>query len=251
MRKIYKPEIFYSDDVDFAAMAAGILFEHFEKATNPLVSFPTGSTPQDTYKELIARYADRRDIWDNMRYLCLDDYAGLPEDDERLFKNWLGQMLLDPLDIKHRILFNSAATDTDDEAANMQDYLDENGPVDVMILGLGGNGHLAFNEPDSAFDSPTRLVDLAQDTIESNARYWGGDISRVPHQGYTLGLGDIMKAKKVFLLVTGEGKADILDKAMNGEITEAVPASILQNHPNVTIIADKSALFKFKGPKHG
>ena len=73
----------------------------------------------------------------------------------------------------------------------------------------------------------------------------------MPHQGYTLGLGDIMKAKKVFLLVTGEGKADILDKAMNGEITEAVPASILQNHPNVTIIADKSALFKFKGPKHG
>lgn len=236
------PDIVETRDEDFAETAAGILFEAFSKAQNPLVSFPTGSTPQDTYRVLVEQYANRRDIWDNLRYLCLDDYAGLPENDERLFKNWLGRQLLDPLNIQSRTTFNSAATDTLTETQRMQDYLGEHGPVDIMILGLGSNGHLAFNEPGSAFDSRARLVDLAQSTIESNARYWGGDTNLVPHTGYTLGLGDIMKAKKVFLLVTGESKAGILDKAMNGAITESVPASILQRHPNVTVIADKSAL---------
>lgn len=246
-----KHEIICTTDDDFAEVAAGILFEAFSKANNPLVSFPTGTTPQDTYKALVQKYEDCRDVWDNLRYLCLDDYAGLPETDERLFKNWLGRELLDPLGIKNRITFNSAATETQAEAQHIQSYLDQHGPVDIMILGLGSNGHLAFNEPGSDFDSATRLVDLTQSTIESNARYWGDDIRRVPRTGYTLGLGDIMKARKVFLLITGAGKADILDKTLNGEITKDIPASILQNHPNLTIIADKSALMKKEDPRYG
>jgi len=231
-----------NDGNDFAETAALLFWQELEQTNHFKVCLPTSTTPLGMYHYLATNFARRQDAWERMHYVALDEYIGLPPEDERLFQNWLDRELFSRINLpqQNRTVFDSNAREPDQEAARIESWLTENGPLDAAFLGLGTNGHIAFNEPGSPFDSITRVVDLSPETRESNAHYWG-DIERVPTQAFTLGLKNIMEARQVILLVAGAHKAQILNEALNSAVTENIPASILQQHPALTIIADNDA----------
>ena len=133
--------------------------------------------------------------------------------------------------------------DSEAECSHYEEVIASIGGVDLQLLGLGHNGHIGFNEPDSAFAQTTHCVDLTESTIEANKRFFAS-ADDVPRQAYTMGIGTIMRAKKILLIVNGEAKADIVAKAFFGPVTPEVPASILQLHNDVVIVGDKAALSK-------
>jgi len=238
-----------ANEAAFAANAADLFVAAFEACLSehqggrgPLVVLPTGNTPLGMYRELIARHGHRQDLWQNLRFLALDEYAGLDPDDERLFYGWVSRTFLDPAGVpqNNRMRFNSNARNPQDEIARIDQWLQENGPIDLAVLGLGTNGHIAFNEPGSDFTQATHHVTLTKDTLDANAKYWGG-VDRVPKTAYTLGLGQLSAARRTILLVNGAHKASILNRVLHGEISQDVPATYLRQQHGVTILADKAA----------
>jgi glucosamine-6-phosphate deaminase len=237
------------DDTDFAARAADLFIAALETCLKgrkdgkgPLVVLPTGNTPLGMYRELIARYGQRQDLWQNLRFLALDEYAGLEPDDARLFYGWVSRAFLDPAGVppQNRLCFNSNAANPHDEIARVDQWLKDNGPIDIAVLGLGTNGHIAFNEPGSAFHQAAHAVTLTQDSITANAKYWGGE-NHVPKHAYTLGLGQLSAARQTILLVNGAHKATILKRVLHGDISTDVPATYLRQQAGVTILADRAA----------
>lgn len=238
-----KPAIKIAEnDDDFAALAAAQVVEKLEQAENPLLVLPTGNTPLGMYRVLLDQYGHRRALWGRVRFLELDEYHGLGPDDPRLFQGWLARVFLDAAGIapERRVVFQSDAADPDAEIARIENWIAQNGPIDLAVLGLGGNGHIAFNEPGTPFDRRTHLVTLTDDTATANAQYWGG-IDRVPKTAFTLGLGTIALARHTIMLVNGAHKAGILHRVLTGDVTPDVPATYLRHQQNVTIIADRKS----------
>ncbi len=237
------PRILIADSEEqFARIAAQEFVSLLEGYDRPLVTLPTGMTPLGFYQALISQHSHRRDLWNVLRFTALDEYHGLPPDDERLFGTWLTRTCLDPLQITSRHFFDSQQ-DPVSEALRMDKWLQQNGPLDIAVLGLGTNGHIAFNEPGTDFDQGTHAMMLTDASIQANARYWGAE-SRVPRQGITLGLRDLAQALHTVLLVSGPGKADILAQAFKAPVSPSIPASYLQTIKNVTIVADRDAAAK-------
>jgi len=197
------------------------IVEHTLTLPEPKLILPTGSTPIGLYNELVNRQLD----WSNVTTFNLDEYIINPNHPQS-YHSFMKKHLFDRIDIYPN---NCNFPDR-----NTQAYEDIIPEIDLCILGIGSNGHIAFNEPGSSFDSVTRVVDLDKQTIEDNSRFFDS-IEDVPTQAITMGLKTIMKSKKIVLMANGKYKKDILDKAMNGEVTEDVPASILQNHNNVEV----------------
>ena len=184
---------------------------------------PTGSTPLGFYKELVYRELD----WSLVMTFNLDVYIMNPNHSQS-YQSYMRKNLLDRINI-----YPSNCNFPDRNVQVYEDRL-KGTPIDLCILGIGSNGHIAFNEPGSKFDSRTRVVDLSEQTIEDNSRFFDS-VDEVPKQAITMGLGTIMEAKKIVLMANGENKLNILNVAMNGDVTEEVPASILQNHKNVKV----------------
>lgn len=229
-----------ADNADhFADLAARCFVDILETIPQPLVTLPTGLTPQGFYQALIRDYAHRHDLWASACFVALDEYMCLPADDERLFGAWLTRACLDPLRIENRQFFQSDAP-PHAEVTRMERFLAENGPLDIAVLGLGANGHIAFNEPGTAFDKGVHLMELTPASIAANALYWGS-ADRVPQRGITMGLADLIQARHTLLLVTGAAKAPVLRAALQGPVTTDMPASYLQTIKNVTILADRDA----------
>ena len=237
------------NDNDFAIKAADLFIAALEACLKdrkdgkgPLVVLPTGNTPLGMYRELIARHGQRQDLWQNLRFLALDEYAGLEADDARLFYGWVSHAFLDPagVPLQNRLCFNSNAAKPDEEIARINQWLKDNGPIDIAVLGLGTNGHIAFNEPGSAFNQTAHTVTLTQDSITANAKYWGGE-EYVPKSAYTLGLGQLSAARHTILLVNGAHKERILERVLHGDISTNVPATYLRQQAGVTILADRAA----------
>jgi glucosamine-6-phosphate deaminase len=239
---IFQPEIMVAADNVFGRQAASVVMARLEGVSRPLIVLPTGHTPLAMYEALVDGYADHP-VWKRTRCLTLDDYAGLAPGDARLFQGWLARVFWDKMHIpqENRICFNSTAMDAAAEAARVDGWITQNGPIDVAVLGLGLNGHIGFNEPGSPFHSPTRRVALTHSSIKANAAYWGGE-DRVPRHAFTLGLGTLGRAQHIVLLVNGTHKAAILDKVLNGPVTPDIPATVLRTLPHVTIIADRAAM---------
>ncbi len=245
----FRPQIIVTESDSFGETAAGFLIERFSEALKqarmPLVVLPTGNTPLAIYKCLARDHAHRRDIWDHARFLTLDEYVGLPPGDEKLFYSWLCRAFMDRVGIpqSHRVFFHSDAPDPKAEADAMEAWVRDNGPIDIAVLGLGGNGHIGMNEPgpDSAFDSVTRLVRLTPETVRANGAYWGGE-DKVQPTALTLGLGTLAKARESVLLVNGAHKAAILRDMLNKPVATDIPATYLRTVPGVTIIADRAAM---------
>jgi len=197
------------------------IVEHTLALPEPKLILPTGSTPLSLYKELVNRQLD----WSTTTTFNLDEYVINPNHPQSYY-SFMRKNLFDKIDIYPN---NYNFPDR-----NTQAYEDKINGIDLCILGIGTNGHIAFNEPGSSFDSVTRVVDLDKQTIEDNSRFFDS-IEDVPTQAITMGLGTIMSSKKIVLMASGEHKLNIMNVAMAGEVTEDVPASILQKHNNVEV----------------
>ena len=208
---------------ELSSTVADIVEEQLKENRISRFILPTGSTPLGLYKELVSRELD----WGAVMTYNLDVYIMNP-DHPQSYQTFMRKNLFDKINIH--------PTNCQFPDRNTQSYEQrlKGIPADLCILGIGTNGHIAFNEPGSSFDSRTRVVVLDKQTIKDNSRFFDS-IEDVPTQAITMGLGTIMDSKKIVLMANGKHKKDILDKAMNGEVTEDVPASILQNHDNVEV----------------
>lgn len=230
------------DKDDLAARAFRLVEARLGGIATPHVVLPTGNTPLGLYAEAVRQRSASRLA--RASFIQLDEYLGIGANDRRSLAGWCDKVLLGPLGIpRDRLLaFDPATADPDAEAARIERAVARIG-IDLAILGLGPNGHLGFNEPESAFDSPTRAVDLTPESIASNAVYWGSEAD-VPRRAFTLGLGTLARARSTILLVSGAHKAAILARTLLDPPSPSVPATALRLLGNVTVIADRAATAK-------
>ena len=204
----------------------------------------TGSTPVGLYKLMIADYAAGKISYKDMTSINLDEYVGLPVTHPESYRAFMNRNLFDHIDIKKENTHVPDGLNPDLAAAAdaYTAYIAAH-PVDVQILGIGSNGHIAFNEPGTPFDSHTHVVTLKEGTRKDNARFFDNDIDKVPTHAVTMGLKDIMSAKFIILLANGSGKANAVKEMIKGPVSENCPASILQTHPNVLVVTDEAAAY--------
>lgn len=195
----------------------------------------TGSTPLSFYNELVNSDLD----FSEMTSINLDEYVGLAAENDQSYHHFMQENLFQYKPFKESFLPNGLATDLQAEAKHYDQIIAEH-LIDFQILGIGRNGHIGFNEPRTPFDMTTHIVDLTQDTIEANSRFFDS-MEEVPKQAISMGIHSIMQSKMVVLMAYGKDKADAINQMINGPISEALPASVLQNHPNVVVIVDEAA----------
>lgn len=230
---------------DMSLKAAKVISAQVIMKPNCVLGLATGSTPIGLYKKLVEWYNEGTLDFGDVTTVNLDEYRGLPKENDQSYDYFMHDNLFDYVNINpERInLPDGMNPDADAECARYEAVIEEAGGIDLQLLGMGHNGHIGFNEPAEAFSKMTNCVDLAESTIEANKRFFAS-ADDVPRQAYTMGIGTIMKAKKILVIVNGEGKADIVKKAFFGPVTPQVPASVLQLHPDVTVVADEAALSK-------
>lgn len=233
------------DYQDMSRKAANIIFAQIIMKPECVLGLATGSTPIGIYAQLIDWYQKGDLDFSKVSTVNLDEYRGLSHTDPQSYYYFMNEKLFSHVNIRKEATFVPDGTNPDAEAACMEyeQIIKSLGGVDLQLLGLGNNGHIGFNEPGAAFEKDTHCVTLAQSTIEANARFFDS-IEEVPTQAYTMGIRSIMQAKKILVVVNGEKKADIVARAFWGPVTPEVPASILQMHPDVTVVADAAALSK-------
>ena len=212
-----------------------------ESKKDATLGLATGSTPIGLYEEMIADHKACGTSYAEVSTFNLDEYVGLDYSSDQSYVYFMREHLFDHIDIKleNTNIENGKAADPAAECARYNALLAEN-TVDLQILGIGSNGHIAFNEPGTPFDSVTHVVDLTETTIKDNSRLFNS-IDDVPKQAFTMGLSNIMTAKKIVILANGANKAKAVYGMVHGEITEDLPASILQNHSDCTLICDEAA----------
>lgn len=213
---------------------------------NSTLGLATGSTPTDLYEEMIADYKARNFSYKNIKSYNLDEYVGISYNHPESYHKFMDTNLFDHVDINkaNTHVPDASASDLELAVKSYQEELNK-AQIDVQILGIGGNGHIGFNEPGTPFDAGVHVVDLKEETIQANSRFFDGDINLVPKQAMTMGIKDIMRAKHIILLAFGKAKQDAIRSLVEGdEITENIPCTILKNHPSVYILVDKEADFK-------
>ena len=204
---------------------------------NAILGLATGSTPLGVYSNLAKAFKSKKVSFKNVKSFNLDEYIGLPEGHEQSYKYFMNDNLFKLIDINIDNTHFPSLTNNYDKA------IEESGGIDLQILGIGRDGHIAFNEPGTSFDSKTHEADLEKETIEDNARFFES-IDDVPTKAVTMGLSTIMKAKKIVLIAYGSNKSDAISKMIKEAPNEKCPASILQGHPDVTVYCDAEAASK-------
>lgn len=231
------------DYKEMSEMAADIIGAQILLKPDAVLGLATGSTPIGTYEELVRRYEAGRLDFGKIKTVNLDEYRGLTRDNDQSYYYFMHTHLFDHINIDKNNTNVPDGMEPDALKAG-QDYeniIKNYGGIDLQLLGLGNNGHIGFNEPGDEFIDKTHVVDLTQSTIEANKRFFAS-IDDVPKQAYTMGIGSIMRAKRVLMVVNGKGKAEIVKEAFFGPITPKVPASILQLHNDFILIGDAEAL---------
>ena len=223
------------NQVEGAKVALEILKEKLAQGAKTL-GLATGSSPIEFYKQIITSDLDLSELTS----VNLDEYVGLSEDNPQSYRYFMNEQLFNKKPFKESFLPNGVAEDVEVEVKRYNQVLADH-PVDLQILGIGTNGHIGFNEPGTSFDSTVRIVDLEQSTIQANARFFE-KIEDVPTQAISMGIRNILDAKSIILFAYGASKAQAIAGTVRGEVTETVPASALQGHEDVVIIADKEAL---------
>lgn len=233
------------DYKDMSRKAANIISAQIITKPNCVLGLATGSSPIGTYDQLIEWYEKGDLDFSQVSSVNLDEYRGLDHDHDQSYYYFMHEHLFDRVNINpaNTNVPDGTEPDAEKECRRYEELIVSYGGVDLQLLGLGHNGHIGFNEPAPAFDKETHCVDLTESTIEANKRFFAS-ADDVPRQAYTMGIGTIMKAKKILVVVSGEDKAEIVAKAFCGDVTPEVPASILQFHPDVTVVVDEAAASK-------
>lgn len=232
---------------EMSKVAAKELAEVISKKPEATLGLATGGTPVGMYKELIDMHKNGELDFSKVTTVNLDEYVGLSGEHDQSYRYFMDSNLFNHVNIRKEYTYvpNGLAEDMHQECVNYDKRIEELGGIDVQVLGIGSNGHIGFNEPSDTLSLGTHVTDLAESTIEANSRYFTSK-EEVPTKALTMGLGAIMKAKKILLMVSGEAKAEIMDKVVNGKITTQVPASFLQMHKDVVLIIDENAARKIR-----
>lgn len=232
-----------TDYKDLSRKAANIIRAQITMKPDCILGLATGSSPVGTYEKLVEWYQEGYLDFSKVSSINLDEYKGLKPENDQSYRYFMDTHLFNHINIDKTRTFVPDGLETDSEKAckNYDEIIEKLGGVDLQLLGLGHNGHIGFNEPSDVFPCGTHCVDLAPSTIEANKRFFSSE-SEVPRQAYTMGIRSIMLAKKIIVIVSGKDKAEILKKVIYGPITPNVPASVLQLHADVTIVADEAAL---------
>lgn len=245
MRLIIEP-----DYNQLSKWAANYVIERINAAKNQTKPFvlglPTGSSPEGMYAELVKAYKEGRVSFKNVVTFNMDEYVGLPESHPQSYHSFMAEHLFNHIDCpKENIhILNGNAEDLQAECQHYEDMIREAGGIDLFLGGIGPDGHIAFNEPGSSLRSRTRIKTLTSDTRIANSRFFDNDPEKVPAHALTVGVGTVMDAKEVLILVNGHNKAEALHAAVEGGITQKWTISTLQMHEHGTIVCDESATDK-------
>ncbi|WHY78809.1 glucosamine-6-phosphate deaminase [Neobacillus sp. WH10] len=235
------------DYTEMSQKAAEYIIE--KVCQNPKINLglATGGTPVGTYKNLIEDHEKNGTSYQNVTTFNLDEYIGLSGENKNSYRYFMDEKLFNHIDINknNTNIPRGDCKDIEEECLRYESLLANYGGIDLQILGIGSNGHIGFNEPGTTFTSQTHVIKLAPSTINANARFFKS-IEEVPTKAITMGISTIMKSKEILLLVSGENKKEAIGKLLTGKVSESFPASVLKNHPCVTIIADKAAISGLK-----
>lgn len=234
--------IVVKDYMELSKRAANILASQIILKPNSVLGLATGSTPVRTYQELVSLYRDGNIDFSEVVTFNLDEYYGLDRCDEQSYYFFMNKYLFSHINIKSKNIHipNGKAENVHVECEAYEQEINKEGGIDVQLLGIGRNGHIGFNEPDIKFEALTHLVTLDEDTINANSRFFDS-IEAVPKQAISMGIKTIMHSKKILLLACGAEKRQTIYNMINGKITPELPASVLQLHPDVTVILDEEA----------
>ncbi|MCM3726822.1 glucosamine-6-phosphate deaminase [Neobacillus cucumis] len=236
-----------TDYQDMSKIAADYIIEKVNQFPKIKLGLATGGTPMGIYSNLIADHQKNGTSYRGVMTFNLDEYVGLSGDNPNSYRYYMNHNLFNHIDIQMNNTFVPRGTIDDvlKECESYEELLTKHKGIDLQILGIGANGHIGFNEPGTSFQSQTHVVELAPSTRQANARFFNR-LEEVPTQAITMGIATIMKSREILLLVSGEQKKDALKTLLTGNIDERFPASVLKNHPYVTIIADKAAIAGLK-----
>lgn len=233
-------------------VAAEIMAEVIRKCPTAIIGLATGSTPLDMYRELVGMYTSGELSFKGVKSVNLDEYVGISPTNEQSYAYFMRKNLLDHIDLpRENAHIPSGLGDPEEECKSYDRLLEGLGRVDIQLLGIGHNGHIAFNEPDSHFPKDTTHVSLTESTVDANSRFFSSR-EEVPTSAISMGIGRILRAKRILLLATGQGKADILERALFGRVSPDVPASVLQFYQGeLTVVTDSPAasLIREKHPE--
>ena len=233
------------ENYDAVSKEAFLIMKDTIRQEKPVLGLATGSSPVGLYKKMIADHNSAGTSYKTCVTFNLDEYVGLPKSHDQSYYTFMHENLFDGLDIPEENI-HIPLGEAEDIQAECQKYEDllKQYVVDLQVLGIGSDGHIGFNEPGAALDSVTHVMELTQTTRQDNARFFDGDINKVPTKAITMGLQSIMRAKNIIVLATGEKKAEAIYGMMKGPVTTDCPASILQRHDHVTVIIDHAAASK-------
>ncbi|MCY7894842.1 glucosamine-6-phosphate deaminase [Bacillus vallismortis] len=234
---------------ELCKLSANIVKKHVQEKKDAVLGLATGSTPVGLYKQLISDYQSGEIDFSKVTTFNLDEYAGLSPSHPQSYNHFMHEYLFRHINMQpgHIHIPQGDNPQLEAECKVYEDLIRRAGGIDIQILGIGANGHIGFNEPGSDFEDRTRVVKLSESTIQANARFFGGDPVLVPRLAISMGIQTILEfSRHIVLLASGEEKADAIQKMAEGPVTTDVPASILQKHHQVTVIADQKAAQKLK-----
>ena len=230
------------DYQELSEKAAELVAKQLKKKANSVLGLATGSTPLGCYEQLVKLYKAGELDFSEVHSVNLDEYRGLAAEDKNSYRHFMDENLFSKINIvkEHTHVPDGMEENREKACKDYDAKILSVGEIDLQILGLGLDGHIGFNEPADSFSKGTNCVRLTDETIESNQRFFRSK-EEVPQEAYTMGIGSIFSAQKILLLVSGKAKAEILEKALRGPVTPRVPASILQFHRDLTVLADEEA----------
>lgn len=237
---------------ELAATVAARIIDSLQAHAALVLGLPTGRTPLPLYEELARRSAGRAVDWSSARTFNLDEWVGLNGRHASSYRAYMQRCLFEHvnLDAEHIEFLDGAAPDLDEECRRYEQAIAQAGGIDLLLLGLGRNGHIGFNEPAAQLQTRTHRTRLTDETRASNAWLFGGEVDRVPTDALSIGMATIIESRAILVMVSGSRKAQAASEMVNGPLTTAFPASLLQLHPNVTALLDREAARLLQGPAH-
>lgn len=235
-------------ELNFNQLAATEIAKQIRRNPDVVLGFATGNTTEGVHYELVRMYENKEIDFSQIHSFNLDEYVGVTRKDLSSCYARMENQLFKHVNIPQKNIhfLDGRASSLENECLNYEEKIKQFGGIDIQILGIGENGHIAFNEPGTPFHSDTHTVDITEDTIQAKASMFGS-IQSVPKKGITMGIRNIMHAKKIYLLAKGRSKASILRKTLCGPISNDIPSSILQLHPDLSVIVDEESSTEITG----